>query len=192
MLPSERVFKKRGWENWDGIALSTKFPFGFARKTRIIYKSGKRVIWPKRSLTPPPPESSESMLKKHPKAEPQIKEGELRPMTWEDDVKHIVWSASAKSDDNYFVRVTDPRSEEFEIRFDLRVKDPDVFEKKVLDAAWYFYAGRDLNLKPGSDNFMETSPTLILTDGSKKEFIRDPFQALNELAIAEPKQKEAS
>jgi uncharacterized protein (DUF58 family) len=43
---SRQVLAGRGRHRWDGLLVATSFPFGFARKTRLLPDPGSRVVWP--------------------------------------------------------------------------------------------------------------------------------------------------
>ena len=43
---SSLLLKERGRARWDGLVVATSFPFGFARKLRLIPSPGQRIVWP--------------------------------------------------------------------------------------------------------------------------------------------------
>jgi uncharacterized protein (DUF58 family) len=45
-LHSGQRLEKRGRHAWDALAVATSFPFGFARKIRILASGGSRIVWP--------------------------------------------------------------------------------------------------------------------------------------------------
>lgn len=45
-LHSSQVLPRRGRHEWGSLALATSFPFGFARKIRLLGAGGSRIVWP--------------------------------------------------------------------------------------------------------------------------------------------------
>jgi uncharacterized protein (DUF58 family) len=46
---SEQVIPERGRHAWAALAVATSFPFGFARKIRMIGAASDRIAWPERA-----------------------------------------------------------------------------------------------------------------------------------------------
>lgn len=45
---SRQVLPERGRHEWEALAVATSFPFGFARKIRLLPEAGSRISWPGR------------------------------------------------------------------------------------------------------------------------------------------------
>jgi len=169
-----RDFEKRGWHDWEGIGIGTRFPFGFARKIRFIHKPGKRLIWPQVSLVPSS-DFSDSSKTSNFIGHHEISDGEIRPMDFNDDLRFAAWGPSSRGDE-IFIRVRRLSINQTEVFLDLRSEAGEEFESKVREAASSFYE------KMSSEN----EKTLILFDGKTKKRIFGRKNALDALSLIEP------
>jgi uncharacterized protein (DUF58 family) len=93
-VSSNQVFQKRGTHFFTALLISTRAPFGFARKSKVFFEQGNRLIWPER--TP-----SESNAAATPTAIPkkaqllEIEFGEVRPWREGEDLRRVAWGRSA-------------------------------------------------------------------------------------------------
>jgi len=141
-VPSEQRFESRGHYDWQAKAISTRFPFGFARKTRIFAKGGVRKVWPERKRDPAggndrdpdssPPSEHRGNL--------QTIEGEVRLIAPDEDARAIVWTLSTKGEP--IGRRTAPASEILRARIDLRQPGGPTFEREICTVAAPFHALR--------------------------------------------------
>lgn len=123
VLPSWLVLPRRGRHAWEGLAVATSYPFGFARKIRVITEPGERVVWPARPGI-------------------EVADGEVRPYAPDDDSRMIVWTLSARGGEP----VVRPRRAVVgsgEITLDLRQPPGEEFERLVVDAAQPFHESQD-------------------------------------------------
>lgn len=166
---SDRTYPKRGQYRWDGIAIATGFPFGFAKKIRIIpsHQSSNRIIWPEVL-------SDQALRKLAASAKPkshvgeEFAEGEVRPYQWEDDSRNILW---AKSLPPHVILMRPRRSDtkSAQIILDLRkISDPEILETEIKIAAQPFHKG-------------DGSLTLLSQKG--REILGNRVAALNRLSL---------
>jgi len=85
---SQQIFSKRGLHSWENLAVATSFPFGFARKIRLIDKGGKRIVWPR---------LIHGKFTGSPIREVEILEGEIRILPEGEDISKVHWLSSARS-----------------------------------------------------------------------------------------------
>ncbi|MGZ3695488.1 MAG: hypothetical protein ACXWQO_15360 [Bdellovibrionota bacterium] len=90
---SQQVFSERGKHGWQGMAIATSFPFGFARKVRLVSEPGSRIVWPARM------ESDSAALQKaiRPRPELEVSLGDLEEVSESDDISRVHWPSSARS-----------------------------------------------------------------------------------------------
>ena len=90
-LRSGQALPRRGRHRWDGLAVATSFPFGFARKIRPLFAAGDRIVWPGGgdSFGPPP----ELTLR----GEWESAEGELAEIDPWQDVSRVHWPSAART-----------------------------------------------------------------------------------------------
>lgn len=174
VIASKQKFEERGIYSWQGLAVATSYPFGFARKTRIIENPGERVIWPCKIVGQAKTRQSMAMAQGFSGGQ-EIVDGEVRPYTQDDDSRMIVWSLSLKAKEP-MVRIRKSESSEPEVQLDLRGKSGPDFERRVQMAALPFYLQEDQS--PAG------TLTLIGSDGRRR--IHGRNQVLNQLAVVEP------
>jgi len=90
-LPSSQILLNRGRHQWDGLALGTSFPFGFARKLRLLPQAGSRIVWPMAYDSDVLPNSSGQ-------GEWEPSEGEIEEVQPWDDLRRVHWPSSSRSD----------------------------------------------------------------------------------------------
>ena len=96
-------------------------------------------------------------------------------MNYEDDLRMIVWTLSAKGADP-FVRLRKAEGLNPEVRLDLRAVDSTDFERKVSHAADAFYRVPERS----------EQGTLVIVGAQGARKIRGRETILNELAVIEP------
>jgi uncharacterized protein (DUF58 family) len=172
-LRSRQAFRARGRHRWGGFAIATSYPFGFARKLKVVLRPGERLIWPRREKGSAARTGAGQALRLRPSAE-QLFEGEVRPFTFEDDSRLIVWTLSQKGGDAMVRSFRSPRSTP-DVVLDLRRSAGAEFEQKVAEAARPFHDERE-NV---------AAATLTLVGWKEKRRIRGRERALNELALVQ-------
>ncbi len=89
-----RSFTKRGRIEWQGLAVQTSFPFGFATKLKWLDQPGQRLVWPSRI---------KGSRKSHPdhgktsRGTAEFLDGEIRSVQPEEDFRDIVWTLTLKT-----------------------------------------------------------------------------------------------
>lgn len=109
-LYSGQVLAARGRHDWDGLAIATSFPFGFARKIRILPGAGTRLCWP---------ESAEGEGRYGRRGEWEWASGEIEEADPAGDARLLHWPSTAKSGRPMArPRRPDPAVEEVELNLD--------------------------------------------------------------------------
>lgn len=181
VVPSRQVIERRGIHRWDGLAVATAFPFGFARKIRLERDPGERVVWPGRL-----PTGKGTADSRHRSASQAVTarvgeeftEGEARVMTPDDDCRGIIWTLSARGGP-LLVRPRRSGGNEVEVTLDLRGEPGVAFEDALARAAERFHL-------QGSPEDQSMGGGLILIDHRGKRRFHGKVAALNQLALAEP------
>jgi uncharacterized protein (DUF58 family) len=168
---SNRILTVRGNHRWEGFAIATEYPFGFARKIKIVRRPGERIVWPKDLSSKRSEEKRLSGDHFGRSAETEIVDGEIRPYDWSDDARLIVANRSALGMEP-MVRNRKPSPEKEETVFDLREMDPEVFERGIERAAAALYRFDRVEL--------------VLIDHRGKKRISEKRLALNTLATSHP------
>ncbi len=172
---SRQRFERRGAHSWSGLAVATSYPFGFARKIRLIPNEGERLIWPARDPLPKL-KRRESRGEQGRRSGTDLADAEIRPFNEDDDIRSIVWTLSSKGT-GPVVRVRRSEQPDPEVTLDLRSSPKgDELEAKVRAAAQPFYTLAD-HITGGTLN-------LVTREGKKR--IQGRNSALNELALAQP------
>jgi uncharacterized protein (DUF58 family) len=168
---SQQEIPIRGTYRWDGFAVATSYPFGFAKKIKVVRERGERVIWP----TPIPLRSKDrndpngQIGNRNP--EMDIVEGEIRKYDWTDDARMIVANQSARGL-GPMVRNRRPVLKEPEIVLDIRKESGEAFEIAVRKASSHFYQAENADL--------------ILVNGQGRKKILGKVASLTALALVEP------
>lgn len=92
-LRSRQEFPRRGKKTWRGFAVATSFPFGFARKIRLIEAEGSRIVWPDRSAEG----QANARAREVPRRELEISYGDLEEVGRWEDVSRVHWPSSSRS-----------------------------------------------------------------------------------------------
>lgn len=87
---SSQILGERGRYRWDGLALATSFPFGFARKVRTFADPGSRIVWPARA-------KGEPALLPSGRSDEEPLEGELEEVQPWQDTRRVHWPSSSRS-----------------------------------------------------------------------------------------------
>ena len=168
---SSQVLLTRGPHKWDALGVATSYPFGFAKKIRLIHGPGERIVWPtKQGSEAKKSAGAESRMGA--RAGIEISDGEVRAFNSDDDSRMIVWTLSARGGDPY-VRMRRSESADPEVALDLRCAEGEEFEKRVSAAAKPFY-GVDAKNHAG---------TLTLLSWEGKRRIHGRKASLNSLAM---------
>lgn len=159
---SRQLIKSRGRHRWDGLVVSTSFPFGFARKTRFIPDPGSRIVWPARLEDP----RAHMREKKSERGEIETVAGELCPVELWQDASRVHWPASARAGELLArpVRWTQPLDE---VRLDLREPGPEM-ERRISVAAAALARRAD---------------TLVMIDKGEPRVIQGSRRGLDALAL---------
>lgn len=168
---SKQLISQRGYYRWDGFAIATSYPFGFAKKTKVVRERGERVIWPASLASRKISGDPDTGNRGNRNAEIEIIEGEIRPYEWTDDARLIVANQSFRGL-GPMVRNRRPVLKEPEITLDVRQGASDEFELAVKKAAAPFYRSESADL------------ILIHANGRRK--IVGKLAALSALALVEP------
>ncbi len=165
---SKQEIFSRGMHHWDGFAIATLFPFGFARKIKVVRSPGERIVWP--TQIKPKKENSDSRTGQqgNRNSEIEVVEGEIRKYEWTDDAKLIVANQSMRGLGE-MVRNRRPILKEPEVIFDIRHSPGDEFENRVRKASSSFYKSENADL------------ILLQSQGRKK--ITGKQSSLNALAL---------
>lgn len=89
---SYQFLNSRGRHQWDGLAIATSFPFGFARKIRVFSKEGTRIVWPAPLSSVNELQGEES--EKFGSIEPSM--GEIEELPLGQDVSRVHWPSSSR------------------------------------------------------------------------------------------------
>ncbi len=166
---SRQVIPERGRHRWDGLLLATSFPFGFARKIKVIKSAGSRIVWPK-GLDPGRVSAQE---KRSERGEIEVVTGEVIPVEPWQDASRIHWPATARAGSPMArpLRWTEPREE---IWLELRTPGPEM-ELKISRAAGALSRKAD---------------TLVLLAKGEPQVIQGARRGLDALALL-PKEEPA-
>lgn len=171
-VASGQRFEKRGTHRWEGLAIATSYPFGFARKVKVIRQPGERLIWPARLPQKRASETESLHQNRKLRFGGEISEGEVRPMNHDDDYRAVVWTLSARGSDP-MIRMRRKPEKNSDVTLDLRCAPGEGFEKRVSLAGDAFHGEE-----------AEGTLTLLLRKGRKT--LRGKNRVLNELAVIEP------
>lgn len=159
---SRQLIATRGRHRWDGLLVATSFPFGFARKTRLLPEAGSRIVWPARAdaqrfrLT----EALSS------RGEIETATGELSPVEPWQDASRVHWPASARTGELMArpLRWNQPHDE---VRLDLREPGPEM-ERRISAAA---------------GALSQRADTLVLVNKGEPQVIQGSRRGLDALAL---------
>jgi uncharacterized protein (DUF58 family) len=129
-------FENRGEVITGDWGVATAFPFGLARKVRLIEEEGRRLVWPARRKGR---HGGSNVLegrrlalhRRGATVEPEVSDGEVRPWVWDDDARDLVWS-KGQAGGEWVTRVRRPRSgAEEQLFLDLAAAPGPLFEERV-------------------------------------------------------------
>lgn len=174
---SKQEITKRGVHRWDGFAIATSFPFGFARKMKVVRKPGERVVWP----TPTPLRKDvgdeRTGQRGNRNSEIEVVEGEIRKYEWTDDARMIVANQSFRGL-GPMVRNRRPILKEPEVILDIRQNPGESFEVAIRKASAFFYHSENADL--------------IIVQGKGRKRITGKQAALTALALIQPENRGAA
>jgi len=165
---SKMEFHQRGIHRWEGLAIATSYPFGLARKVRILGGPGERLIWPEKTQANTPMLAAGEGASG--RSGQEFSEGEVRPYTYEDDCRNIVWTLSEKGT-GPMVRNRKSKQAQARVVLDLRTEPGADFENEVIRVAQNFHRQQD------------DQGSLIVIDHSGSRTFQGRVAALNQLAI---------
>lgn len=87
-LLSAQQLPRRGRHEWQALAVATSFPFGFARKIRLIPERGSRIVWP---------EADPSAGRGGDRGEWEWESGEIEEVEPWEDIARLHWPTTARS-----------------------------------------------------------------------------------------------
>ena len=173
---SEQEVPRRGTYRWDGFAIATSYPFGFAKKIKVVRKPGERVIWPT-PMTIRRKDGNDPIGERgNRNPEIDIVEGEIRKYEWTDDARMIVANQSLRGLGS-MVRNRRPVLKEPEIVLDTRKDEGEAFENAVRKTSSHFYLAENADL--------------ILLNSQGRRRVLGKQAALTALALVEPDRKVA-
>lgn len=159
---SRQLIPLRGRHRWDGIFVATSFPFGFARKSRIVAAPGSRIVWP--SLN----EAGKMELHERSafRGEPDLVAGEVVPLEPWQDAKRVHWPVSARVG-MLMTRPVRWNEARAEIRLELGLPGPEM-ERRISRAAGALTKKAD---------------TLVLVSKGESQRIQGASRGLDALAL---------
>lgn len=184
----EIFYESRGQILWKGTYTATLYPFGFAKKIRLVEDKGNRLIWPEknkknsktnfRSADSPSLALSskkgltEGQAQSRRAGANEFSEGEVRPLQFGDDYRDVVWTLSAKRGEP-LVRQRQNQQPTSEWILDLRKNPGADFEQEVSRIAEQFYR--------------KGEGSLILVDWTGHRRVEGYRESLNALALVQAK-----
>lgn len=174
-MQSKQEIRRRGTHRWEGFAVATSFPFGFARKIKVVRRPGERIVWP----SPLPIGGSDGDRRTGQRgnrnSEIEVVEGEIRKYEWTDDARMIVANQSFRGL-GPMVRNRRPILKEPEIVLDIRQHPGEGFELAIRRASTAFYQSENADL--------------VIVQGRGRRKIIGKQAALTTLALLEPENRE--
>ncbi len=171
---SNQEILRRGTYRWDGFAIATSYPFGFAKKIKVVRKPGERIVWPTPISLRRKDGSTSVGERGNRNAEIDVVEGEIRKYDWTDDARMIVANQSIRGL-GPMVRNRRPVLKEPEIVLDIRQDSGEAFENSVRKAASHFYLAENADL--------------ILLNGQGRKKVLGKLAALTALALVQSERK---
>jgi len=158
-LSSPQVIEERGRHQWDSLALATSFPFGFARKIRLLGKAGDRLVWPRRALSSAGQEKSQL-------GEWEPTEGEIEEVHPWEDTSRVHWPTSA-------------RTEQLMARPRRRVSEAEVVYLPFGEVG----QAREELISRASDRLQRNARALVLEEPGGARRIEGAWHSLDALAL---------
>lgn len=167
---SKQSMPRRGYHRWEGFAVATSYPFGFAKKTKVVRSGGERLVWPASLIAKPDSGEAGGGKRRNSPSEIEIIDGEIRAYDWGDDARMIVANQSYRG---VGAMVRNRRSvvKAPEVVLDVRQEPGELFELAVKKAATALYRSNHSDL--------------ILVHKQGKKRITGKGAALNALALIE-------
>lgn len=186
IVDSKMEFAERGKHHWKGVAIATSYPFGLAKKIRVVGGPGERLVWPERNSTQSQTQSAGDQGAAG-RAGQEFSEGEVRAYTYEDDCRNIVWTLSEKGM-GPMVRTQRSKQAQPRVVLDLRSQPGPSFEAAVVQAAQAFHSPKGHAGSLGSSmGQQDAEGSLIVIDETGSRSFQGKISALNYLAIAQAK-----
>lgn len=156
-LRSRQILPSRGRHSWDGLAVATSFPFGFARKIRFLLEPNSRIVWPAGAGRA----RADAEMDRQGSWEPVL--GELSEAP---DYSRVHWPSTLRAG-RPLERPRRPESNERLVRLRLPAPGPER-EQKIAEAAAQLFAG---------------GAALLLEDGSASSRVEGSWPGLDVLAL---------
>lgn len=126
---SRQVIPARGRHQWQGLLVATSFPFGFARKVRLVPSPGSRIVWPSRVQSVRMP----SLERHSNRGEMEVVPGEVKPVEVGQDASRVHWPASMRAG-QLMARPLRYTEQHHEVWLELRAPSPEM-EARISSAA---------------------------------------------------------
>ncbi|MFL5814796.1 MAG: DUF58 domain-containing protein [Bdellovibrionia bacterium] len=181
LVSSKMEFRHRGIHRWQGVAVATSYPFGLARKVRILGGPGERLIWPEKCSSQSSRTASGDQGAGG-RAGQEFSEGEVRAYTYEDDCRSIVWTLSEKGI-GPMVRTRKSKQAQARVVLDLRTEPGQEFESAVMRTAQTFYGSQ--GRQAVQDVSQDAESSLIIVDDKGSRVFQGKVSALNQLAVVQ-------
>jgi uncharacterized protein (DUF58 family) len=159
---SRQRIPERGYHDWQGLAVATSFPFGFARKVRFLPGAGRRLIWP----APLSGGEVKSVERESRRGEVEFSPGEVEEIGAWEDISRVHWPSSARSD-QLLARPRRAQEQNPEVVLTLCAPGK-ALEQRIREAAFLLDRG---------------SERLLLIDGKKKTELLGRQRAMDVLAL---------
>lgn len=153
---SKQVLPDRGRHRWDSLAVATSFPFGFARKIRILGEPGSRIVWPSGVA------AGKSGGRKE---EWDWVAGEIEEVENGQDVSRVHWPSSLRAG-RLLTRPRRPAATDEEVRLNLDPRPG--LEERISSASGRLQAGAEV---------------LLIQRGSARQRVEGAGRALDLLAL---------
>lgn len=174
-LPSEYAFPIRGEYRWDGLVIATMYPFGFARKLRILQEPGVRTIWPALLSSTSEQRRLEESSRQHQQHNLDISEGDIRQYQSGDDPRLVVWTLSAMRGE-WWVRERRKSFEPREFVLDIQGKSGSDLERAISGVAGQIEKASQRGERP----------ILLLKSSGEQKRLASRAQAMDALARVQP------
>jgi hypothetical protein len=158
-IESSHTLDRRGFHEWQGLVIATSFPFGFAKKIRILFQGGKRIVWP-RIL------ENTSRPREIQKRELEFVEGELEEISPWEDLAKVHWPSSTK-DHRLFTRPLKNAISNDEVILDLD-------NQKIQ---------REVAISEAAYHLTKNSAALVMLLDGEKQRIEGKVRSLDSLAL---------
>lgn len=159
---SRQTIAERGRYRWDGLLVATSFPFGFARKYKVIPEPGSRIVWPAGVQDG----RTSAREKKSDHGEIEMIPGEVVPVEPAGDASRVHWPISERVGELMArpQRMTEPRLEVW-----LQLRPPGAEMERGISRAAGALAGK--------------ADTLVLISKGEPQVIQGSRRALDALAL---------